>query len=267
MFQLEDRAFVALSGPEAIGFLQGLVTNDIRRVDTQSLLYAALLTPQGKVLFDFLIRRDGDALYLDCAADARDALVKRLSLYRLRAKVEIVPRNDLVVAWSDGAEAGLSFVRDPRHPDLGYRAVARKIDRPLEFGAAKFEELRRSRGVPEGGDFGQDMMFALDADLDELGAISFDKGCYVGQELTARMKHRGTARKRLLPVFAKSEEALPAPGIPVTANGSEIGKLQSVKGPRGFALVRLDKLAEIGEAMFKASDTIIEIQSPDWLFP
>lgn len=266
MLQLEDRAVVALSGPEAVGFLQGLVTNDVTRVNPQSLLYAALLTPQGKVLFDFLIGSDGEALYLDCAADAREALVKRLSLYRLRAKIEIVPRDDLIVAWSDAAENGYSFVRDPRQPDLGYRAILRRTDHPLEAGAKKFEALRLARGVPEGSDFGRDVIFALDADLDELGGISFDKGCYVGQELTARMKHRGTARKRLLPVLAKDGAAMPEPGAPVAANGSEIGRLQSAHGSRGFALIRLDKLVEIGEATFKASDTAIEIQSPGWLF-
>jgi tRNA-modifying protein YgfZ len=260
-FWLDDRAVIAVSGPEARDFLQGLVTNDIRRVEPGSLSYAALLTPQGKILFDFLIGSQDGTLLLDVPASARDALAKRLTLYRLRAKVDIAPRDDLAVMWSE-TEAPAPFGRDPRHPGLGFRAIVPKADAPS--GADAFRALRLKLGVPEGRDFGQDKMFALDSDLDELNGVAFDKGCYVGQELTARMKHRGTARKRLLPVAAKA--ALPTPETPVTAGGREVGSLQSAYDTVGFALVRLDRLEEAHDASFAAGDVAIEITKPDWLF-
>lgn len=266
MLQLEDRAVIALSGPEARDFLQGLVTNDVRRVSPDSSRYAALLTPQGKVLFDFLIGSDGETLYLDCTAEARDALLKRLSLYRLRAKVDIVPREDLIVVWSPAQDAGLSFARDPRHPNLGYRAVVRRPENSPDLGAKQFEALRLAEGMPEGKDFGQDRMFALDADLEELGGVAFDKGCYVGQELTARMKHRGTARKRLLPIVTVDENARLVPEAALIADAVEIGTLCASYGSRGFALVRLDRLAGAGDTEFEAADIRVRILRPEWLF-
>ena len=258
---LDDRALIAISGPEAREFLQGLITNDIARVTPDSLAYAALLTPQGKILFDFLVGERDGVFLLDCLAALRDALVKRLSLYRLRAKVEIAPRDDLAVVWSaEGTEAG--FLRDPRHGELGFRAIVAKTSQ--ERGAERFQAERLRLGVPEGRDFGQDKMFALDSDLDELGGIAFDKGCYVGQELTARMKHRGTARKRLIPVTA--DAPLPTHEASVTAGGRDVGTLQSVYGDRGFALVRLDRLEEAADAPLSTDGITVRITRPNWLF-
>ncbi|HKD20523.1 MAG TPA: hypothetical protein VKB71_00860 [Rhizomicrobium sp.] len=257
---LEDRAVIAISGPEARDFLQGLITNDIGQVTPDSLAYAALLTPQGKILFDFLVGQWDGVLLLDCLAAARDALVKRLTLYRLRAKVEIAPRDDLAVVWSPEATAG--YLRDPRHEGLGFRAIVAKASQ--ERGAERFLAARLRLGVPEGRDFGQDKMFALDSDLDELGGIAFDKGCYVGQELTARMKHRGTARKRLIPVTA--DAPLPTHEASVTAGGRDVGTLQSVYGDRGFALVRLDRLEEAADALLSTDGITVRITRPNWLF-
>lgn len=264
-FRLEDRGVIALSGPEARDFLQGLVTNDVRRVTPASHRYAALLTPQGKILFDFHIGEQDGALLLDCPLSARDALTKRLSLYRLRAKVEIRPRDDLAVLWEPGETAPQGFVRDTRHPDLGWRAMAADAAGAAP-GAAAYLALRLDCGIPEGSDFGQDRIFALDADLDELGGIAFDKGCYVGQELTARMKHRGTARKRLLPAVALSG-TLPPPETPIRAGTHDIGILHACLGARGFALVRLDRLAEAGGAYLHAGDVAVALRKPEWLFP
>jgi folate-binding protein YgfZ len=261
---LDDRAVIAISGPEAGDFLQGLITNDLSRVTPDSLVYAALLTPQGKILFDFLIGQQDAAFLLDCLSTSREALVKRLSLYRLRAKVEIAPRDDLAVAWSREATAPNGFLRDPRHGELGFRAIVAKAEAPQARGAEHFQAERLRVGVPEGRDFGQDKMFALDSDLDELGGIAFDKGCYVGQELTARMKHRGTARKRLLPLTA--DAALPTHEASVTAGGRDVGTLQSVYGDRGFALVRLDRLEEAGDAALSADGIAVRITRPNWLF-
>ena len=129
-----------------------------------------------------------------------------------------------------------------------------------------YHSLRLDLGVPEARDFGSDKMFALDADLDELHGVDFDKGCYVGQELTARMKHRGTARKRLLPIATADGSTLPAHDTSVTANGSAIGEIVSVYGNRGFTLVRLDRLDEAGPAPLRVGEHAVTITKPAWLF-
>jgi folate-binding protein YgfZ len=263
---LEDRAVIGVAGPDALTFLQGLVTNDLRRLAPDTPLYSALLTPQGKILFDFLMfAHDGDVL-VDCPAEAREALAKRLSLYRLRAKVEIAAREDLTVAWHpEGGTA--QAAGDPRHPGLGSRALLPGAEAPARPGAADFMVRRLDLGIPEGRDFGQDRMFALDANLDELHAVSFGKGCYVGQEMTARMKHRGTARKRLLGVVSLDGSDLPGEGTVVTAEGKEVAMIQSAHGHRGFALARLDRLEEAGSATLRGGESSVQIIRPGWLFP
>jgi folate-binding protein YgfZ len=265
-FRLEDRALIAVSGLEAREFLQGLVTNDVRGVDAASLRYAALLTPQGKILFDFLMGEQDGAIFIDCEASMRDALLRRLTLYRLRAKVEIGPRDDVAIVWREDRDVVPPFRRDPRHPGLGSRAIAARQSAPSDTGAERFAALRLRLGVPEGLDFGQDKVFALDGDLDELSGIAFDKGCYVGQELTARMKHRGTARKRVLPLAAVSGKVLPPAGTTLTSDEREIGTMLSAHGDRGFALVRLDRLSEGETVTARAQDTTVIVQKPAWLF-
>jgi folate-binding protein YgfZ len=258
---LEDRAVLAIAGPEARAFLQGLITNDVERLKPGDGVYAALLTPQGKILFDFFLVEGDGAILLDCHAAARDALLKRLTLYRLRAKVTLEARDQLaVLAEWDGEHARYAIAcRDPRLPALGSRAIIAKGEMRTDLlPAAAYHTHRMSLGVPEAGDFGSDRMFALDADLDELHAIDFNKGCYVGQELTARMKHRATSRKRLLPVDGAS-----AAGDAVAAGGKEIGEVVSA----GFALVRLDKLDEAGGAPVSIGSSDAKLIKPSWLFP
>lgn len=254
-FELTDRAVIAISGPEARDFLQGLVTNDIAAVAPGNTVYAALLTPQGKVLFDFLVFSSADGLLLDCRRDGREALIKRLTMYKLRAKVEIAPRDDLAIAL-DGAP-------DPRLAALGLRGI---VDAGSEqSGDTAYLARRLELGVPEGADFGSGALFAMETGLDELHGISFSKGCYVGQELTARMKHRGKDRKRLLPVLAADGVKLPAAGTAIVAGDAEIGSLTSVYDTRGFALIRLDRLAETG-GPFAIAGVPVTILKPDWLF-
>jgi len=260
---LADRAVIAVSGPEARTFLQGLITNDLDRLTAGHALYAALLTPQGKILFDFLIADDAaGAILIDCWAPAREGLLKRLSMYRLRARVVIQARDDVAVlaSWDGTALPGLAF-DDPRLAALGRRSLA-----PAAPSHASGDYLahRLSLGVPEGADFGSDKIFALDADLDELQAIAFDKGCYVGQELTARMKHRGTARKRLLLVETTSKSALVV-GADLRAAGHSIGEIVSVYGSRGFASIRLDRLAEADGAAIDADGVPVTVTKQDWL--
>jgi folate-binding protein YgfZ len=251
---LSDRAVIAVSGPEAHAFLQGLVTNDVAKLPQQP-LYAALLSPQGKILFDFLLFAEGDTVLIDVQKEQRPALVKRLSMYKLRAKVEIAPRNDRIVVADDGPA-------DPRLAALGQRSIV-PADIETVDGADAYHDWRWGLGVPEAADFGSEKIFAMDGGLDELNAISFTKGCYVGQELTARMKHRGTDRKRLLPVSAPDAEL--ETGSPVVAGGIEIGTVMSSYGDAGFALIRLDRLAEASEPIAVAGAEVA-IVKPEWLF-
>jgi len=260
---LDDRSVIAVTGSEARTFLQGLITNDIEKVAPGQAIYTALLTPQGKILFDFLIIEGDAALLIDCHSDIRDALIKRLSMYKLRAKVQIEAREQLAVfAGLTGhpSERGITF-EDPRVPALGRRTIGARAEMPDTIANAKaYHAHRVALGVPEAGDFGSDRMFALDADLDELHAVNFEKGCYVGQELTARMKHRGTARKRLLMI--EGETALPTSGE-LRAGGHSIGEIISTYGTRGFALIRLDKLD--ADADVEIDGTRVSVTKQAWL--
>lgn len=262
--RLEDRAVLALSGPDVRPYLQGLITNDVEKVGPGRAAYAALLTPQGKILFDFIIAEGDGVLLLDCAAPAREALAKRLKLYRLRAKVEIEPRDQLGVyvdLTGRPAERGNGFA-DPRLEALGPRFISAVAEMPDNVANAQSYHTERLKlGVPEGTDFGSDKIFALDAGLDELHAVSFTKGCYVGQELTARMKHRGTARKRLL---LASGNALPPDGT-LSAGGKDIGEMMASYGDTGFALVRLDRLEEAAGATVMLNASPVALTKPAWL--
>lgn len=252
---LADRTVVALSGPDARTLLQGLITNDIEKLAPDHPFYAALLTPQGKILFDFVISEGDGAVLLDCAATSAEALAKRLSMYRLRAKVEIGIRPQLAVIWGEGLD-------DPRNAALGKRSIVARAETGAEPSDAYLEN-RLKLGVPEGVDFGSDKMFALDAGLEELHGVSFEKGCYVGQELTARMKHRGTARKRLL--IIESDTALPPRGTDVTVGGSALGEITNTYGKRGFALIRLDRLEEAAAAPAEAAGIAVRLVRQSWL--
>ena len=258
---LSDRAVIEISGEDARTFLQGLVTNDVDALAPAKAIYTALLTPQGKILFDFFIADAGDGrLLIDCLAAARAALVKRLTMYRLRAKVQITARDDLAVfaSWDRTALDGVAF-DDPRLAALGRRAIASMAE-----GSEGYIAHRLSLGVPEGADFGSDKMFALDAGLDELHGVAFDKGCYVGQELTARMKHRGTARKRLLTVESTDKSVL-ATGADLRADGHGIGEIVSVYDSFGFALVRLDRLDDARDAPIEADGMRVRVVKQAWL--
>jgi folate-binding protein YgfZ len=264
---LEDRAVIAVSGAEARSFLQGLITNDIERLAPGNGLYAALLTPQGKILFDFHLAEGDGAILLDCLARARDGLVRRLSMYKLRARVTIEPREQLAVvaAWGDSVVRYANACPDPRLPTLGVRAIVANAEMPAGLLSTNaYQDHRVALGVPEADDFGSDRMFALDADLDELHAIDFTKGCYVGQELTARMKHRGTARKRLLAL--RASDAVPPADTAVSAGGKSIGEIASASGNQGFALIRLDRLDEVGNTPVSAGSIAVELFKPRWLF-
>lgn len=256
---LKDRGVVSVTGPDAEKLLGGLVTNDIALLEGAPAIYAALLAPQGKILFDFLIVKTADGFLLDTARDKAADLVKRLSLYKLRAQAEIRDVSDsfsVAALWggtpvSSGQTERSPIYPDPRLPALGARVIAetaRVGDVLAATGGAEVpsEAYHRHRiglGVPEGGrDFAFGDTFPHEALLDQLNGVSFSKGCYVGQEVVSRMQHRTTVRKRVVPVVA--EQDLPVGPLPVLAGEAEIGRLGSVAGPRGLALLRLDRVAE-----------------------
>lgn len=291
---LSERGVVSVGGPEARSFLQGLVSNDTERVAPDRALYAALLSPQGKILFDFVIvERDG-AFLLDCERARAADLVKRLRLYKLRAKVEIDDRSAdwaVVALWEPGAAdrlglapepgaakpVGNSLVLvDPRAAALGLRALlpaatAAEFVAELGFDTAPQEDYDRHRlalGIGEGSrDLGIESLFLLESNAEPLNGVDFRKGCYVGQELTARMKHRATVRKRLLPLHV--EGAPPAPGAAIQAGSREVGTIRSVQDETALALIRLDALneARAAGAPLMAGESRLAAEIPDWLAP
>lgn len=261
---LDDRAVIAVTGPDARPFLQGLVTQDVLKPAPGAGLYTALLSPQGKILFDFLITEGDGALLLDVTASSRDTLLKKLKMYRLRAAVEVELRESLGVFWNmtgEPAQRAISF-DDPRHAGLGRRSIAALAVMPGNLpGARRYHATRLELGIPEGRDFGSEKIFALDAGLEELHGVSFTKGCYMGQELTSRMKHRATTRKRILTVTA--DTTLPPEGA-LTRGGSEIGEILSSYDRTAFALVRLDRLDETSGDL-NVGDLPVALSRPAWL--
>jgi len=280
---LEDRGVIAVSGEEAQDFLQNILSNDMRKVSPERAIYAALLTPQGKYLFDFFIaERDGELLF-DCEAERKDELLRKLMMYRLRAKAEIVDRSAELAVWAifgeaaTGAEpldrlaepgAGQAYkgglvYRDPRLAQMGWRSVLPAGEAPdfERIERERFEAHRLAQGVPDGPrDMEVDRTLALEADLDLLDGVDFDKGCYVGQELTARMKHRGKVRKRLMPVRLSGGTA--EPGAEIARDGKTVGTIRSVAGDKAIALIRLDALEAEDLA---AGPAAVRVEPPAWL--
>jgi folate-binding protein YgfZ len=195
---LADRALLRLSGDEVRPFLQGLVTQDVMQLAPGHPLWAGLLTPQGKALFEFILWADNEDVLIDCEAEAAEDLAKRLTLYRLRRKVEITPEGELAVHWSPDAPSEMAAAQDPRLADLGYRWLA-PADGPAEGWLAH----RLAFGIAEGrGELGSDKILWLESNAAELNGVSFTKGCYVGQENTARMNYRSKVNRRIVVVPA-----------------------------------------------------------------
>jgi folate-binding protein YgfZ len=236
-----DRAALRVSGPDARAFLQGLVTNDVRRLD-RGPLYAALLSPQGKYLFDFFLVPDGDDILVDVKADRAAALAQRLGMYRLRAKVAVEPVEMAVVVGVGAAPEGA--LADPRHPELGWRAYVAD-PAPLLAGLAPLAPAdvtarRVALGVPESGiELRPDDTYILEMGFERLHGVDFRKGCYVGQEVTARMKHKTELRKGLARV--RVEGTPPPPGTGILSRGKPAGTLFSTAGGLGLAHLRFDR--------------------------
>lgn len=275
---LTGRALLQVSGPEAVEFLNALVSNDVAVLPgADGLLpaaYAALLTPQGKFLHDFLIVTTGpDRLLLDMVAERRADLKRRLTMYRLRAKVEIAELDGWTGFALFGAgqtpgipEGGVLFT-DPRLPALGWRLwlpPGVDLDRPLADASA-YEQHRIALGVPDGArDIEIDKGLLLENHFEALHGVDFKKGCYIGQELTARTKYRGLLKKQLYRIEAQDpDKALPAAGTPITANGQEIGLLRSSIDGQGLALLRLDAV----DQPLDAAGVALRAHRPDYAGP
>ena len=251
---LNGRGVLRVWGPDAATFLQGLLTNDVETLLVGGARFAALLSPQGKILFDFIVLRipaeDGAAFLLDCAAAQAPDLVKRLGFYRLRANVAIADESadhGVIAFWGEAPEnaPGALFYADPRDARLGHRAILPRAKAIAvgEANVAAYQAHRIGLGMPEGGvDFAYGDAFPADANMDLLNGVDFEKGCYVGQEVVSRMRHRSAVRKRI--VRLRSQGDAPPPGTPVMAGAAKLGSLGSSAGGEALATLRLDRLEE-----------------------
>ena len=236
-----DRAVLSLEGAETENFLHNLVTADVLGLaEGRGALCGALLTPQGKILFDFFVLKTAEGYLLDCAASQLEELMKRLMFYRLRAKVAIAERKDLEVGVSPERPSGMTAYADPRTSLIGWRVIAEKGKLPTGTG---YDAARIALGLADSdGDIGSGELFPHEANFDQLGAVSFSKGCYIGQEVVSRMEHRATARSRILPVTF--DGAAPPRGAAIKSADKIIGSVLSSAGNAALALLRLDRMAE-----------------------
>jgi hypothetical protein len=289
---LPERGVIALQGADRIAFLQGLISRDLEQITADRAGYGALLTPQGKFLFDFMILRTAGALLLDAERARLPDLLRRLTMYRLRAKVDLEDASGryavAAVLGDDVARRfeledrpgacrplgeGFVFI-DPRLTRLGVRALLPPATLgptlqalgfvPIEPEA--YERVRITAGVPDGSrDLLTERSTLLESGFEELNGVDFAKGCFVGQELTARMKYRGLVRKRLLPVVLKGPR--PEPGTIIRLGEREAGEMRSSIDGRGLALLRLDRIAEADQASTPLSAGATEVMpvKPDWV--
>ena len=271
---LANRGVIAVAGEDRVEFLQGLISNDVTKVAPGKAVWAALLTPQGRFLNDmFVVDAGFGTLLLETEREKAPALARKLGMYKLRSKVTVEDRSatmDVAVVFGPGAEkhnavpGALSYI-DPRLPELGVRVLtpagqAGKMLGLPEAPLADYESLRLSLGVPDGSrDLPVEKALLLESGFDELNGVDWKKGCYMGQELTARTKYRGLVKKRLFPV--KVEGALPAPGTAIERNGEEVGEIRSGAGNRALAMLRLEAL----EGALTAGGARIVPQKPDWM--
>ncbi|MGI9353886.1 MAG: YgfZ/GcvT domain-containing protein [Rhizobiaceae bacterium] len=260
---LRSRSLIAVGGEEATAFLQNLITCDVENLSEGAASFGALLTPQGKILFDFLLYRTDSGFFIDVSAEQAADLTKRLMFYRLRANVDIEPIDDAVyVVWPTDGDG----FADPRDKRLGVRLIGAT---DVTLGEPDWDALRINLGFPEcGKDYEASTVFPHEALMDHFGhsGVDFSKGCYVGQEVVSRMQHRGTARSRFVKVASKGGE-LPINGTEVKAGEKTIGKMGSHAGSNGIALLRLDRTAEAvaHEQEITVGDIVIKPALPDFV--
>lgn len=275
---LPDRSVVKVAGEDARNFLNGLITTDIDRLKPGLGRFGALLTPQGKIIVDFLITEvpagHGGGFLIDCPKALADTLATKLKFYKLRAKVTVENLDLGVLAAWDGEPAAhpdLAFA-DPRNDALGYRIlIPEDLKQKLSdligaelVDAAEYEAHRIALGVPRGGlDFMYSDAFPHETNMDRLGGVDFDKGCYVGQEVVSRMQHRGTARTRSVKVLLDGPS--PEIGATILAGDKPVGTIGSTAGGKGIALVRIDRVADALDAgqQLTAGGLALTLAEPD----
>lgn len=244
-----------------MSFLQGLVSNDVADVAPGRAVWAALLTPQGKWLADFFILMDGDRLLVDVERDQAAMLVSRLSRYRLRSKVTVrlEPSLHVYVAWAGKPETEALIAPDPRLPDAGWRLITPEF---LESTALEidWDRHRIALGLPDGSrDLEPEKSVLMEAGFDELCGVSWSKGCYMGQELTARTRYRGLVKRRLVPVSIAGTP--PPPGTPVLREGRDVGTIRSARDQVGLALLRVDSLG----GPLSCGGAALTVVIPSWM--
>lgn len=257
--RLSDRGVVRVSGPDRVGFLQGLVSNDVAGALPA---WAALLTPQGKWLHEFFVVPGADALLLECEVLRAADLAARIARFRLRARVEVAADYDMAVfaGWA-ASEPPPGAWPDPRLPTAGWR-LATAEGMAADTDEAAYDLHRLTLGLPDGSkDLEPEQSILLESGFDELHGVSWSKGCYMGQELTARTRYRGLVKKRLMPVAI----AGPAPprGAVLAQGAAEAGVMRSARGPLGLALVRLEALER--PAPITWGETVLSPRVPDWM--
>jgi folate-binding protein YgfZ len=260
--RLNSRGVIGVSGVDRVSFLNGLVSNEVALVHPGRAVWAALLSPQGRYISDFFIFADGNRLLLDAPRAMTPDLVRRLSRFRLRAQVELQDLSESMAVYAvwDGMPPPVPVTAsDPRLENAGYRMISSE---PLEgtVSEAVYDAHRLSLGLPDGPpDLEPDKTLLLEAGFDELHGVAWDKGCYMGQELTARTKYRGLVKRRLVPVSLDSTP--PAPGTPILAEGVEVGTLRSSAGLLGLAMLRIDSL----QKPLIAGSALLKPELPAWM--
>ncbi|MEP3278919.1 MAG: folate-binding protein [Stappiaceae bacterium] len=276
--ELTDRGIVRIAGPERSPFLQNLLTCNMDLVENSGPQFGALLTPQGKILFDFLIANSEQGYLVDLPLSLIPTFIKRLGFYKLRAKVDIEDVSQDLAAlaiWDCQEEPEIPALtyRDPRLSQLGFRAIGARSGLGADFATQGLTHVplhdyhthRIRLCVPQGElDYDYGSIFPHDVNMDGLNGIDFSKGCYVGQEVVSRVKHRGTARKRMISVVA--DGSLPVSGTPITASGKSIGTLCSSAGSTAIAQLRLDRVKNALDQNVPlfVEDTEVHVSLPGW---
>jgi folate-binding protein YgfZ len=261
---LENRSIISISGADAKTFLQGLITNDMKKVSPKEAIYALMLTPQGKFLYDFFIIQKDDAFFVDCSKSKLPEIIKKLSMYKLRSDVQITDISNDYVAISilDNNSSELPkdaiVYKDPRSEKMGLRAIC-KPER-ISHDYSIYESTRINACIPAADvDMLSGDAFPLNFNMNELNAIDYKKGCYVGQEVTARMNYRGNIKKKLYVAKLTNEVPFPAIGEPVTANGENIGTLLSSTNSAALCILIIEKV-ENSKNLYRVGNSEIIIQ-------
>ncbi len=268
LVRLPNRGVLRLEGPDRLRFLQGLVSNDVESVAPGRAVYACLLTPQGKFLHDLFLVQDGESLLIECEADRRDDLLRRLLTYKLRAKIALTDASDAFVSAAalgpapEGLPGALVY-RDPRLPAFGDRLLlSGDWSDPSADGFDDYDRRRIALAVPDGSrDMEVGKAILLENNIDLVNGVAWDKGCYTGQELTARTHYRGLIKKRLAPV--RIAGSAPVAGTPLLENGVEIGEMRGSNGHLGLALLKLDLLRQ--PRPIASGDAVLTPELPDHL--